>query len=97
MTAALQLGNGGHIPTYALKVNISKCDFFKVFNFIQNRHYQFSSYSLTGNQCCQFVMQCAALIDIDLPAYKNLEITPYISFNKKKFLYGKNINIALLL
>jgi hypothetical protein len=96
----LQHGNGGHNPTYAVKLPISEQQFFSIFNFIKNSHYQFSSYSLTGNQCCQFVMQCAALIEIELPSYKTLEIESHISFNNKKVQLWENtayssITIAL--
>lgn len=59
-----QSGNGGHKPTYAVKVSLTKEEHEMIVDWIT--HYDFREYALQGAQCASFVTKIAALIGIDL-------------------------------
>jgi hypothetical protein len=61
---SFQQGSGGHIPTYAVKVDITEGQFDAIRAFIHPDNYYYAGYSLTNNQCASFVTRVAALIDI---------------------------------
>lgn len=73
-----QEGSGGHTPTFSLRINISKDQFFDLLAFIEN--YPYRAYSLTSNQCASFVQQVAARVGVSLES----EVT--ISINQKIFI-----------
>lgn len=64
-------GSGGHLPTLAVKVDLTEEQFLHILFFIEN--YPYREYSLTWNQCSTFVAQVAALaglwmdVEIDVP------------------------------
>lgn len=77
-------GSGGHVPTYAIRVSLSREQFFCLLNFIEN--YPFENYSLTENQCCTFVQRAAELACIDLPCLISMPIEPSVKIGKAAVL-----------
>lgn len=71
-----QVGNGGHRPTFAAKVNLTEDEFWKVVRFVQ--HYPFSEYALTGNQCASFVAQIGQLINFEIECQQKVKIEPVL-------------------
>lgn len=76
-----QWGNGGHRPTFAAKVDLTKEQYDQILAFIEN--YPFQEYSITKNQCCSFLKQIAALINIQLEDQASLFIDPWVFFEGK--------------
>lgn len=81
----LEWGPGMHSPTYAVKVDLSKEQFERIMDFVKS--YDYSNYSLTGNQCSTFVAQAAAFAGLDL----DCEVT--IPLEKDLFLYGERVRL----
>lgn len=73
-----QQESGGHKPTFMARKTITREQFEKIAAFI--RSYPFSQYSLTGNQCCSFVVAVAALADWPLDATVSIRIPSTIYF-----------------
>jgi hypothetical protein len=71
-----QEGNGGHKPTFAAKVDLSKQQYEKILAFIKG--YPFHEYSLTKNQCCTFLQQIASLVGLELNVQAALMIDQWI-------------------
>ncbi len=69
-------GSGGHIPTFAIKVDLTPKQFDEILLFIKN--YPFEFYSLTSHQCCTFVVEVAALAHLHLDSKLNVFIDPNI-------------------
>ena len=61
-----QKGNGGHRPTFAVKVNLTKGEFEAIRNFIDPRHYDYANYAITGSQCASFVARVAQIAGLEL-------------------------------
>jgi hypothetical protein len=59
-----QEGPGHHLPTYAIKVDLTEQQFYELLHFIEDYPYQ--DYSLTKHQCCTFVTEVARLADLNL-------------------------------
>ncbi len=76
-----QRGNGGHKPTFAAKVFISKEQFESILAFIST--YNFQCYTLTGGQCSSFVAQVASLAGLELECEVTMEIEPYLDLGKE--------------
>ncbi len=71
-----QTGNGGHKPTFAIKIDVTTEQFQRMVEFVQT--YDFSAYSLTERQCCSFVQQIAALAGLTLEMDITMQIQPTI-------------------
>lgn len=75
-----QKGNGGHKATFSLKINLTKEQYEKIFNFIEN--YSFKSFSITRNNCATFLQKVASLIDLPL------EVNVTIPIEQKLYIWG---------
>lgn len=71
-----QEGCGGHVPTFAAKIDLTEEQFQTILNYIQLYPYQ--NYSLIGNQCSSFVSQVAALADWTVPCDIAISIDPHL-------------------
>ncbi len=69
-------GNGGHYPTYAAKVDLTKEQYQKIVAFIH--HYDYAHYYLTHHQCTTFVVQIAELAGLTLDHTVTIEIDPVL-------------------
>ena len=79
-----QQGNGGHNPTFAAKVNLTKQQFWDIYTFIHPKNYPYKEYSLTARQCASFIAQIAALLDICIESEVTLPINQYAFFLGQK-------------
>ncbi|HEY4832538.1 MAG TPA: hypothetical protein VIH61_08280, partial [Waddliaceae bacterium] len=75
-----QKGSGGHCPTFAVKFHISESQFMNILRFIEA--YDFSQFSLVGNQCCTFAAQIAELGGIALSHTITVPIQQKISMGR---------------
>jgi len=78
-----QFGAGGHCPTYAAKINLTRDQFARIMEFASI--YDYSHYSLTENQCSSFAAQVASLAGLDL----DCEVT--MRLNNELWLKGERI------
>lgn len=76
-------GSGNHIPTFALKCDLTQEQFERIYAFIQPQNYNYCEYSLTDHQCCTFVAQVAALIGLSLDYEITIEIDPILRLGFK--------------
>lgn len=90
-----QAGSGGHTATFALQCPITEEEFFKILNFIQTGNYNFCEYSLTHHQCCTFVAQIAALIDLKLEYQMTMKIDQDICFGGRKIRLWEDPQYAI--
>ncbi len=67
-------GNGGHVPTYAARVDLTQEQFLKVMHYINPCNYDYAQYAITGNQCSSFVSQIGALIDFPIECQVTIPI-----------------------
>ena len=59
-----QWGQGRHRPSWAVKIGLTTEQLEEMIAFVQL--YNYHEYSLVENQCCSFVKQVAALVDLEL-------------------------------
>jgi hypothetical protein len=71
-----QYGAGGHRPTYAAKMDLTEEQYYAILTFIQ--HFDFSDYSLRGNQCSSFAAQVASIGGLELEYEVDLTIDPVL-------------------
>lgn len=71
-----QRGSGGHSPTFAAKVDLSEDRFREILDFIDR--YDFSQFSLVGNQCTSFAAQVAELAGLSLSIEVTIPIQQHI-------------------
>lgn len=69
-----QRGSGGHKPTFAAKVVLTKEQFSQILSFIKPSRYPYSRYSLTEWNCCTFVQKVAFLADLHIDCRKTYNI-----------------------
>jgi hypothetical protein len=61
-----QPGSGGHVPTFAARVELTEEQFLKVLAFIDPSNYDYRDYNITGNQCSSFVAKIGAIVDFPI-------------------------------
>lgn len=75
-----QKGSGGHIPTFAAKIDLTEQQFQDIVKFIHPRHYAYHQYALTHHQCSSFVAQVASLADFYFDYEVSLSIQPSVFY-----------------
>lgn len=80
-----QKGSGGHLPTYAVKVNLSRDQFLEILNNIHPAHYDYSKYSIIGNQCSSFVERIAALAGLELESKIEVPIPSFLRIGSSSY------------
>lgn len=83
-----QKGNGGHLPTFAAKVPLTKQQYEKILDFIHQ--YPYSEYSIIGKQCSSYVKEIAQLIGIELEDLVTLKIPQWIYFDGEYWKMWEN-------
>lgn len=78
----LQLGSGGHRPSYAAKVDVTHEQAMAILDLIHN--YPYSDYALCGKSCASFVQDIAELIGIDLVVEQTVFIDQEIAFRGER-------------
>lgn len=83
-----QQGNGGHLPTFAAKVCLTKDQYFEISAFIQS--YPFNEYSLTTRQCCTFVKEIGNIAGINLKDQSVLKLDAYLSMGSQQYKFWED-------
>ena len=78
----LELGSGGHKPTYAAKVNATPEQVDQIFELIES--YPYSDYALSGRSCASFVAEVAAILGIELEVRQTIQIDPVVCFRGER-------------
>ena len=74
----LQIGNGGHRPTYAVAITLNALQYDAIARFVDPRCYPYRCYSLTRRQCVSFVAQVAALAGLELDVDVTVGLPPHL-------------------
>jgi hypothetical protein len=77
-------GTGAHNPTFAAKIDLTPDQFEKILSFIDPKHYDYTNYSLTDQQCSTYVGHVAALIDFHIEHQVVLKLEPEMDIAGKK-------------
>ena len=78
-----QKGSGGHRPTFAAKIKLTRRQFEKILHFIHPSRYPYKKYALLGQQCSSFVTQVAAIAGLQLASHTTMKIAPQICYGKR--------------
>lgn len=73
-------GSGRHLPTYAIKIDLTEEQFFSILNFVEG--YTFNHYSLTKHQCCSFVQEVARQAGLELQTHLTMTIQKTLKLGK---------------
>ncbi len=71
-----QEGSGGFRPTFAVKVDLTRRQFDKIYGFVQPRNYNYRYYSLVGQQCSSYLAKIAHLAGFPVEHQVTMEINP---------------------
>lgn len=85
-----QKGRGHHIPTYAVKIDLSQSQFEDVLKFMQPENYFFKNYALTGNQCSTFVAKVAALAGLPLEHSITMNLAQTVAFQGQQYILWRD-------
>lgn len=77
----LQHGNGGHLPTFAAKIDLSEKQFHDICNFIRN--YSFVQYNLMEKQCTAFASQIASIAGLPLCCGITIQTEPILKYRRE--------------
>lgn len=77
-----QKGSGGHRPTYAAKIPLTRQQFEQILQFIHPRNYAYQEYALTGPQCSTFAVQVAKIAGLSLSSDATMRIAPRVFFGR---------------
>ncbi|MFI0435650.1 MAG: hypothetical protein ACH350_08015 [Parachlamydiaceae bacterium] len=91
-----QKGSGGHHPSFAAKISLSKKKFEEVLAFIRPSTYPYSCYALMGNQCCSFVAHVAGLAGIVLKTKTSMRVSPLIYYGNRWIRLWENPCYSIL-
>lgn len=79
-----QRNSGHHYPTFAAKIDLNADQFHRILKFIDA--YDFSDYSITGNQCCTFTAQIAAFAGLDLECEITIQVEQNLCIEGQKIV-----------
>lgn len=91
-----QKGNGGHRPTYAVKIFLTESQCRNILWHIDPRRYCYEEYSLTSHQCTTFVAEVAELAGLKLDCEMNLPIGQFLRFNNETFMLWNDPEYSVL-
>lgn len=80
-----QEGSGGHNPTYAAKMDLTKEQYELILAYMQT--YVYREYYLTHHQCSSFVYEIAQIAGVDLEHQVVIDIQQNLN------IYGQNIRL----
>lgn len=83
----LENGPGDHVPTFAIKVAITECQYHEIRALLFDNTYDFKKYQIAQRQCVTFVQKVAMIASLDLRGMQLLEIPPNI------YVWGKKIRL----
>jgi len=80
-----QRGAGGHSPTFAARVNITKNEFEQVLVFMKKDNYKYKDFSIINRQCTTFVARLAALVGLELEHTVTVQVDSKINVGDKNY------------
>jgi len=80
-----QQGPGGHYPTFAAKVDITKDQFERIIRLIDADIYSFDSFSIIDKQCTTFVAKVAAMVGLNLNHMVSVKIDQEITVGGQRY------------
>jgi len=80
-----QKGAGGHSPTFAARVNITKNEFEQVLAFMDKDNYMYKDFSIIDRQCTTFVARLAALVGLELEHTVTVQVDSEINVGNQKY------------
>jgi len=80
-----QKGAGGHSPTFAARVNITKNEFEQVLAFMDEANYMYKDFSIIDRQCTTFVARLAALVGLELEHTVTVQVDSEINVGNQKY------------
>lgn len=87
-------GAGIHRPTYAVKLDLTKEQFARIFDFVVT--YDYSNYSLVGNQCASFAAQVACLAGLELECKISMRLKREIYLKGERIRFWEDPTYSLL-
>ncbi|MGA8165142.1 MAG: hypothetical protein WB791_08990 [Waddliaceae bacterium] len=81
-----QKGAGSHRPTFAAKVDLTQPQFEAILAYIDPRHFDYSNYAITGNQCASFVSQVAQIAGLEIACEVTIPIEKSLSIWEKTYV-----------
>lgn len=79
-----QKGSGGHRPTFAAKVSLTRRQFEQILYFIHPSRYPYHEYALVGRQCSSFVTQVAKIAGLQLASHTIMNISPRMNYGRQQ-------------
>lgn len=83
-----QKGSGGHIPTFAVKIDLTEEQFREVLQYIER--YPFSRYSVTQDQCSSFLVGIGGVIGICLEHEVTMAIQSEVWLGREKIVLWRD-------
>jgi hypothetical protein len=80
-----QEGNGGHIPTYAAKIDLTREQFERILDYMDPETYPYGTFSLVGNQCSSFVAEIASMAGLPIEDKVTVKIEPLVIMGEKEY------------
>ena len=77
----LEIGSGGHLPTFAAAFSITEQGFARIMRLFEPDGYNFSEWGLRGPHCVHFVLTCLASIGVDLSCTRQIELPSSFVYN----------------
>jgi hypothetical protein len=78
----LELGSGGHCPTFAVAFKLTKTGYEQIFNLIAT--YDFDSWGILGPNCVQFVRSCLMAVGLEINCEEIVTIPKYMEIRGEK-------------
>jgi len=90
----LEVGSGGHRPTFAAAFPLNKESFARVMRLFDD--YDFSTWSLRGPHCVHFVLSCLSAIGIDLDCQEEVVLPQSFIFKGERIAMWSDPSFAKL-
>jgi len=92
----LEVGSGGHTPTFAAAFPITKESFERVMRLFEPDGYDFSQWGLRGPHCVHFVLSCLACIGVDLSCQKQIALPDSFTYEGEQISLWRDSAYATL-
>jgi hypothetical protein len=88
-------GSNGYKPTYACSFSISKEQYIRLFNYIDN--YDYANFSIINKTCTTFVVNALKIIGINLGHRVTIKIPQEYTFSEKPVMLWTNPKYSTLI
>jgi hypothetical protein len=76
----LEVGSGGHVPTFAIALPLTKEQVARIHRLFEPDGYDFSQWGLQGPQCVRFVRSCLAAVGVNIVCSETLHLPQKVVF-----------------